>query len=148
MMLHGDISNQIGTTIAFQCVGTLIKFREHGLKDKLLNTLFGREKRAVINEKVQTIMEYIYRSTDMTIDIVVFEKDYSKQLEQFLIDRFPFNRILIVSRPSQIGSRLITGDLSYYVDDNAETRSLTNSNYAIPFSKLSHVVKISGRNLR
>ena len=62
-MLHGDISNQIGTTIAFQCVDTLIKFREHGLKDKLLNTLFGREKRAVINEKVQT-KRFLNKFTD------------------------------------------------------------------------------------
>ena len=143
-MLHGDISNQSGTTIAFQCIGTLLKFQEHGLKNKLLNTLIGKEKRAVINEKVQTVMEYIYRSTDLTIDIVVFEEDYSKQLEQFLLDRFMFNRILIVRRPANIGSRLLTGDLTYYVDDNPETRSMVGR-YAIPFNKLSSVVKISGK---
>lgn len=147
-MKNGDISNIVGTTIAFQCMGTLLEYKDMGLKNKVLNILFGKEKRAVINEKVRSVMEYIYRSTDMTIDIVIFEKDYSKDLENYLIDNFMFSRILLAPRPSNIGSRLLTGDITYYVDEDAYTRSLVNSRFAIPFDKLSNVVKISGRRVR
>lgn len=144
-MKNGDISNSVGTTIAFQCMGTLLHYQDDGITNKVLNALFGKTKRAVVNERVRAVMEYIYRSTDMTVDIVVFEDDYSKDLETYLVDNFMFSRILIAPRPSYIGSRLRTGDITYYVDDDVETRSMTNNRYAIPFDKLSSVVKISGK---
>lgn len=147
-MLHGDISNQAGTTIAFQCVGTLLDFQTDTLSDKVLNFFGGKERRLVLNEKVFTVMEYIYRSTDMAIDLVVFENDYTERLAKYLKETCPFNRILVVKRPSQIGSRLRTGSIDYYVDNDPETRGLVNSRYAIPFDDLHKVIKITGTSRR
>lgn len=144
-MLHGDISNQVGTTIAIQCVDTLLHFQTDGTKNKLLNLFGGKERRAVWDDNVLRAMEYIYRNTDMCVDIVVFDEDYSQQLIAMLDDRVPFNRILHVTRPAQIGSRLLTGDITYYIDNNIETLSLVNSPYALPFEDFHKVVRIRGR---
>ena len=143
-MQHGDISNQAGTTIAFQCVGTLLDFQTDTLTDKVLNFFGGKERRLVLNEKIFTVMEYIYRSTDIAIDLVVFEEDYTERLAKYLRETCPFNRLLIVKKPSQIGARLVNGSIDYYVDNDPETRSLVNSRDAIPFDDLSKVIKITG----
>ena len=51
-MLHGDISNQSGTTIAFRCEDFLIKFHNDTLTDKVVTFFAGKEKRAEVDNKV------------------------------------------------------------------------------------------------
>lgn len=144
-MLHGDISNQVGDTIAFQVIDTLLHFRTEHLKDKFLNVLYGKEKRAMVRQEVLQTMEHIYRNTEMCIDLVLFRKDFTEELEEFLEENFPFNRLLVVDKPSQIGIRLITSDIAYYVDDNSEVRSLLNSPYAISFDELPNYISMKKR---
>lgn len=144
-MLHGDISNQVGDTIAFQVIDTLLHFRTEHLKDKFLNALYGKEKRAMVRQEVLQTMEHIYRNTEMCIDLVLFRKDFTEELEEFLEESIPFNRLLVVDKPSQIGIRLITSDIAYYVDDNSEVRSLLNSPYAISFDELPNYISMKKR---
>lgn len=144
-MLHGDISNQVGDTIAFQVIDTLLHFRTEHLKDKFLNVLYGKEKRAMVRQEVLQTMEHIYRNTEMCIDLVLFRKDFTEELEEFLEESIPFNRLLVVDKPSQIGIRLITSDIAYYVDDNSEVRSLLNSPYAISFDELPNYISMKKR---
>lgn len=144
-MLHGDISNQVGDTIAFQVIDTLLHFRTEHLKDKFLNALYGKEKRAMVRQEVLQTMEHIYRNTEMCIDLVLFRKDFTEELEEFLEKSIPFNRLLVVDKPSQIGIRLITSDIAYYVDDNSEVRSLLNSPYAISFDELPNYISMKRR---
>ena len=144
-MLHGDISNQVGDTIAFQVIDTLLHFRTEHLKDKFLNALYGKEKRAMVRQEVLQTMEHIYRNTEMCIDLVLFRKDFTEELEEFLEESIPFNRLLVVDKPSQIGIRLITSDIAYYVDDNSEVRSLLNSPYAISFDELPNYISMKRR---
>lgn len=144
-MLHGDISNQVGDTIAFQVIDTLLHFRTEHLKDKFLNVLYGKEKRAMVRQEVLQTMEHIYRNTEVCIDLVLFRKDFTEELKEFLEENFPFNRLLVVDKPSQIGIRLITSDIAYYVDDNSEVRSLLNSPYAISFDELPNYISMKKR---
>lgn len=145
-MLHGDISNQAGITIGFRCDSTLVHFRENTLKDRFLNTLFGRAKRAEVDEVVRSIMEYLYRNTEYNVDLIVTNREYTADLKN-LLDDMPFNRIVLIDKDSQISARLLTGDLSYYIDNDYARRSTINSRYAISISDLRSVVPIKTRRV-
>lgn len=144
-MMHGDISNEVCDTVAFRCVGTLLKFQEQTTKDKVLNFIWGKEKRAIIDEKILHTMENIYRNTEMCVDLVVFDFEYTDGLKEILENLVPFNRIVLVQKVSQIAIRLLTGDLAYYVDEEERVRTLLNSPYAVPFSELNQAIKFKRR---
>lgn len=139
-MKHGDISNTTGYTFGFRCENFLIRYKDATVFDKVYNALFDRAKRAEVNEEVFAVMEHIYRNTEYTVDLVINEDNYTQALRQ-VIDNMPFNRVVLVSKPTQITSRLNVGDLTYYVDDNAEYRALVNSEYAVSLDELRRVVR-------
>lgn len=144
-MMHGDISNEICDTVAFRCIGTLFKVRERSLKEDLLNFLWGKERRMIVNDIVLHAMETIYRNTEMCVDLIVFEHEYTDALKEVLNDIVPYNRIVRVDKVSQISIRLMTGDIAYYVDDDSVTRERVNNPYAIPFSELTQTIKFKRR---
>ena len=139
-MKHGDISNHAGFTIGFRCVDFLVKYKESTFTDKVLNAVFGKTKRAEIDESVRSFMEYLYRQTEYNVDLIIENKDYTEELKQ-LVDNLPFNRVVLIDKLSQVSTRLLTGDLSIYVDDDDYRRSLVNSQYAISFSQLNNYIK-------
>ena len=143
-MLHGDLACTVGTVVAFRCTGTLLKKKE-GLFNSLLNRISGTIQRADIDESVQSVMNYLYWHTENVIDLVLFESEYSKEVEEYLAEHFPFNRILVVQSAPQITAKLKTGDVSYYVDNDEEFRSKINSEYAVSLSGLSNYVQTTGR---
>ena len=140
-MLRGDISNQSGITIGFRCVGFFIQYKENTFADKILNTVFSKTKRAEVDPRVAHVMEFIYRKTEYNVDLVIEEKDYKKDLKDFLDDK-PYNRIVVVKSPAQITQRLLIGDISWYVDDNDYRRSLINNRHAITLSELGQIIKL------
>ena len=85
-------------------------------------------------------MEHLYRNTEYNVDLIIENKDYTEELKQ-LVDNLPFNRVVLIDKLSQVSTRLLTGDLSIYVDDNDYRRSLVNSQYAISFSQLNDYIK-------
>lgn len=139
-MKHGDISNHAGFTIGFRCVDFLVKYKESTFTDKVLNAVLGKTKRAEIDESVRSFMEYLYRQTEYNVDLVIENKEYTEELKQ-LVDNLPFNRVVLIDKLSQVSTRLLTGDLSIYVDDDDYRRSLVNSQYAISFSQLNDYIK-------
>lgn len=139
-MKSGDLSNQAGFTIGFRCVDFLVKYKESTFTDKVLNAVLGKTKRAEIDESVRSFMEYLYRQTEYNVDLIIENKDYTEELKQ-LVDNLPFNRVVLIDKLSQVSTRLLTGDLSIYVDDDDYRRSLVNSQYAISFSQLNDYIK-------
>lgn len=138
-MLHGDISNQRSFVIGFRCEGTLLNVKEDKLTDKILNSVFGKLKRADVNEKVLSFMEHIYNNTEYTVSLVVSEENYSKDLEEFLAD-FPCNIICNCSI-GQLTSMLMLGELSYLVDDDIISRSRVNSKYCMSLEDFSNLLR-------
>lgn len=139
-MKHGDLSNQAGFTIGFRCVDFLVQYKESTFTDKVLNAVLGKTKRAEINEPVRSFMEHLYRNTEYNVDLIIENKDYTEELKR-LVDSLPFNRVVLIDKLSQVSQRLLTGDLSLYVDDDDYRRSLVNSHYAISFSQLNDYIK-------
>ena len=139
-MRNGDLSNQAGFTIGFRCVDFLVKYKESTFTDKVLNAVFGKTKRAEIDESVRSFMEYLYRNTEYNVDLIIENKEYTEELKQ-LVDNLPFNRVVLIDKLSQVSQRLLVGDLSIYVDDDDYRRSLVNSQYAISFSQLNNYIK-------
>lgn len=139
-MKHGELSNTVGYSFGFRCEDFLIHFKETTLLDKAFNALFDKAKRAEVNEEVLSFMEYLYRNTEYTVDLVVDRDNYTPELKK-LLDEMPFNRVVLVDKPSQITTRLMIGDLTYYVDDSAERRSLVNSPHTRTLHELAQEIK-------
>ena len=79
-MLKGDISNQQSYVIGFRCENNLLHFKDNNLRDKIGNTIKGKFKRAEVNEKVYSLMQYIYWNTEYTVVLIVDEENYTKDL--------------------------------------------------------------------
>ena len=139
-MKHGELSNTVGYSFGFRCEDFLIHFKDTTLLDKAFNALFDKAKRAEVNEEVLSFMEYLYRNTEYTVDLVVDRENYTPELKK-LLDDMPFNRVVLVDKPSQITTRLMIGDLTYYVDDSAERRSLVNSQHTRTLHELAQEIK-------
>lgn len=139
-MKHGELSNTVGYSFGFRCEDFLIHFKETTLLDKAFNALFDKAKRAEVNEEVLSFMEYLYRNTEYTVDLIVDRENYTPELKK-LLDEMPFNRVVLVDKPSQITTRLMIGDLTYYVDDSAERRSLVNSPHTRTLHELAREIK-------
>lgn len=139
-MKGGDLSNQSGITIAFRCVDFLVKYRDNTFTDKVLNAFMGKTKRAEVDELVSSYMEYLYRDTEYNVDLVIENKDYTYDMKT-LLDDLPFNRVVLIDKPSQISQRLIIGDLTYYVDSDTYRLSLINSQYAVTFEQLQQLIR-------
>ena len=144
-MKHGDISNSVRATFGFMCEDFVIKYRDNSMVDKVLNTLIGKTKRAEVNTLVTSQMEYLYRQTEYDVDLIIEEKNYTTDLK-LLVDDLPFNRVVLYNKISQITSRLLTGDLSYVIDDNSYRRGLLNNRYAISLEEFSSILRHGGRN--
>lgn len=146
-MMNGDISNQAGITIGFRCINMLVYFREDGIRNKILNGIFGKVRRAEIDKLVKDTMEYIYRNTEYNVDLIIENKDYTADLKN-LLDEMPFNRIVLIDKVSQITSRLLTGDLSYYIDNDDLRRNAVNSKYALSLEELGREIPIKTRRVK
>jgi hypothetical protein len=137
---NGDISNQAGYTIAFRCEDCLIKYKEGGVKNVVLNKVLGKARRAEIDELYRSTMEHLYRNTEFVVDLVIQRDNYTADLKE-IIDSLPFSRIVVIEKDTQISQRLLIGDITFYVDDDDYRRSLVNSKYAMKLSELSQHIK-------
>ena len=146
-MLHGDLACTYGTVVAVRCVGTLLHVKQGGLFNHF-GSIQSKIMKADIDENVMSVMNYIYRQTENIIDLVLLDSEYSDELEEWLIERFPFNRLIVVKGASQISSRLHVGDITYYVDNDASFRSRVGSEYAVPLSDLGKYIPTHARRGR
>lgn len=138
-MKHGDLSNVVGYTFGFRVDDFLVQTREDSAIDKVANLIRGKYKRAQLNEDVARMLEYIYRRTEFTADLVADETLYPKM--HHLIEELPFNRVILINKPSHITSRLLVGDITYYVDDDKDRLSLINSSYAVTLAEVHTILR-------
>ena len=140
-MQHGDISNQRSFVIGFRCENSLLHYKEEGVVNKVANAFFGKTSRAEVDQKVYSLMNYIYWNTEYTVVLVIDEKNYTKEAQEFLSD-FPFNQVAVVLRNiSEVTMMLNTGELTYYVDNNPMTRNLVNNKYAVDIDTFNSLLK-------
>ena len=139
-MLRGNISNQRTFAFGFRCEGSLLKYKDNNLVDKVLNWVNGKTHRAEVDEKIYSLMNYIFWNTEYTVFLVINDENYTEEAREFL-DDFPFNQVLNVRSVSQITSMLYTGELNYYIDDNDQSRYEVQSKYAITSQELNTILK-------
>ena len=139
-MKHGDLANTVGKVIAFRCEDSLIRYKTEGVKNKILNAIVGKLSRAEIDPTYRSAMEYFYRHTEYVVDLVILRDNYTEEMKRVLED-LPFSRIVVVDKDTQISQRLLMGDITLYVDEDDYRRSLINSRYAIPLSRLNEYVR-------
>jgi hypothetical protein len=106
----------------------------------VLKWVNGKNHRAEVDEKIYSLMNYIFWNTEYTVFLVINDENYTDEAKEFL-DDFPFNQVLNVRSVSQITSMLYTGELNYYIDDNDQSRYEVQSKYAITSQELNTILK-------
>lgn len=140
-MQHGDISNERNFVIGFRCEGTLLEYQDKSPSDRLLNIIQGKTKRAKVNQKIYSLMNYIYWNTPYTVMLVIEEENYTQEAKKVL-DDFPFNQVAtIIKNVSEITMMLNTGEMSFYVDEDPVSRGYVSSQYAVSSDELNTVLK-------
>ena len=140
-MLHGDISNQRSFVIGVRCENNLLHYRDDSLGDKIANTFIGKTARAEVDERVKSLMSYLYWNTEYTVVLIIDEKNYTKEAQDFLAD-FPFNQVgTVLKNISEVTMMLNTGELTYYVSDDILDRQQVNSKYAVSVDEFNTILK-------
>lgn len=140
-MQHGDISNQRSFVIGFRCEDSLLKYRDDSLGDKIMNTIKGKTNRAEVDPKVYSLMNYLYWNTEYTVMLVIDEKNYTKEAQEYLAD-FPFNQVVTVLKNiSEVTMMLNIGDLTYFVSEDILDRQRANSKYAVSVDEFNTILK-------
>lgn len=142
-MKHGDLSNFVRASFGFMCEDFLIKYKDNTFSDKLMNAIFGKTKRAEIDPLVASSMEYTYRQTEYNVDLIIRQDSYNAGLKNLIRD-LPFCRIVLYNKYSQITSRLLTGDLTYVVDNVESRMGLLNNSHVITLAQFNNIVRNGG----
>lgn len=137
-MKNGDLANSMSITFAFRCEDFLIRYKDDTPFDKVANFVRGKENRAYIDPVVAKVVEFIFRQTEYTADVVIQKENYIKL--KHLLDNLPFNRVVEITKPPQVTSRLMMGDITYYVDNDLDRLSLINSEFAITLDEVFPII--------
>lgn len=140
-MKHGDISNHRSFVIGFRCENSLLHYKDDTLMDKVKNSIKGKTKRAEVDQKVYSLMSYLYWNTEYTVMLVIDEKNYTDEAKEYLSD-FPFNQVaMVIKNVSEITMMLNTGELTYFVSDDILDRQAVNNRYAIDTDTFNNILK-------
>ena len=140
-MLHGDISNQRSFVIGFRCENSLLHYRDKSISDGVLNIFKGKTKRAIVDQKVYSLMNYLYWNTEYTVALVINEENYTEEAKRYLSD-FPFNQVATVLKSvSEVTMMLNTGELTYFVSEDILDRNNVNSRFAVDVDSFNKILK-------
>ena len=140
-MLNGDISNHRSFVIGFRCENSLLHYKDDTLMDKVKNSIKGKTKRAEVDQKVYSLMSYLYWNTEYTVMLVIDEKNYTDEAKEYLSD-FPFNQVAtVIKNVSEITMMLNTGELTYFVSDDILDRQSVNNRYAVDTDTFNTILK-------
>ena len=140
-MLHGDISNHRSFVIGFRCENSLLKYKDDTLWDKVKNSLTGKTKRAEVDQKVYSLMNYLYWNTEYTVVLIINEENYTKEAQEYLAD-FPFNQVAtVIKNVSEVTMMLNTGELTYFVSEDILDRYNVNSKYSVDTDTFNTILK-------
>ena len=84
-MKHGDISNQRSFVIGFRCENSLLHYKDDTFMDKVKNSVKGKTKRAEVDQKVYSLMSYLYWNTEYTVMLVIDEKNYTDEAKEYYL---------------------------------------------------------------
>ena len=139
-MKNGDISNQRSYAFGFRVENSLLTYRDRTLGDKIVNFFVGKTQRAVVNERIKSLMNYIYWNTEYTVFLVIDDKNYTDEAKEYFKD-LPYNQVVNVKSVAQITMMLNTGEMAYYVDESSNQRSLVNSQYAVSVDQFERLLR-------
>ena len=140
-MKHGDISNHRSFVIGFRCENSLLHYKDDTLMDKVKNSLKGKTKRAEVDQKVYSLMSYLYWNTEYTVMLVIDEKNYTDEAKDYLSD-FPFNQVAtVIKNVSEVTMMLNTGLLTYFVSEDILDRQAINNRYAVDTDTFNTIFK-------
>ena len=140
-MKHGDISNQQNFIVAVRLEDTLLKKRGNKITG-IVDMLFHTDLSYSIDDDVLSLVQYIYRRTDYTVLLVVDKKTHISTSD--FMELFPF-AILTIDNESEISMKLLTGDITYYIDDDDYRRSLVNNKYAVSYEEFNTILRRKAR---
>lgn len=139
-MLHNDISNQSSYVIGFRCEGTLLHLKE-SLRDRIKNLVSDKYVNAEVDAEVLSLMKYLYYNTEMTCVLVVDKENYTKRLEEYLLD-FPCSQMKVILKSiTEVTMMLNTGELTYFITNDSIEKSLVNSRYAMNLADFNTLIK-------
>lgn len=140
-MKNGQLSNHSGSIIGFRCEGCLLELNTSGLVNKVKNVVKGKYHNATMNDSIYSLMNYLYWKTENTVMLIIDKKNYTKELESFIMD-LPFNQIgLIFTNITEVTMMLNTGQLTYYIDTDPVRISDVNSRYAMTPDQFNKNIK-------
>jgi hypothetical protein len=147
-MLNGDISNRAGKTFAFRYEDFMVTYEDGGsvfskAKNFVNDLIFGKEKRAVVNDRVRRVMHQLYRFSDYNVAVVMEDSTFLKLDERWLEENFTFGKVYGLGDELTLDELTLSGDITYYVDDNEARRA-----EVVPLScavSLAEVTQFIGR---
>lgn len=118
-----------------------MQYKTGSFLDLIANAIKGKTKRAEVNQKVYSLMNYIYWNTEYTVALVIDDSNYTDEAKRYLSD-FPFNQVVNVIRSiSEVTMMLNTGELTYFVSNDILDRQRVNSEYAVDVDKFNTILK-------
>ena len=88
-------------------------------------------------------MRHVFYQTDYSVAVVCGNDSYTDELRSFLEDRsVPYTEFMrIIKSDNEVTMKLLTGDLSYYVDSDYNRLSLINSQYAVSVEEFKTIFR-------
>lgn len=136
-MLHGDISNQSDLIIGVRIEDTLFNLPDNNIFDRLKSKIAGYNV-SETDEKVLGLINYILRSTDYSLKLIISEEVFNPVMRRRLSKLGGLDELVLpVKSINEVSMLLLTGELSYYVDENEERRNCIISKYVLNFKEFN-----------
>lgn len=140
-MKNNNLSNRSAMCILVRVEDFLVNYKDSTVWDKFVNIFMSKESRATLNDEVLSLLWMIFRNTDMTVDLVIDKKNYSKIIEEVHLAELPYGRLIQIDKPVQISTKLNIGEYAYYIDNNPERMSLVGNKRAISLEQINIYLK-------
>lgn len=142
-MLYNDISNKGAKALAFRIEDFLVEFNKKDLVNKLLSPLgvINPYRKARLNPGVVSALEFIYKKTDMTVDLIVDEKFFYNDDLNNLLEGLPFSEIVVIVKPVNIAVGLNTKRWEYYIDNDIERMNIIGTNKCLTLKQFNYLVR-------
>ena len=141
-MMHGDISNIVSSSFGFRLDGFLLNTRSPqftgmtGLVE-YLKSRFGTVNDKLFNQQAVSVMSRISLKTEYSTPIIIDSAFLSENVQDLVDDNLPYSSIFVINKQSEVTDLLNSGIITYYVDDNLDRISATNSPYAYTLSDIT-----------
>ncbi len=139
-MKRNDISNRCAPTVGIRVEDFLVVYKNNTIFDKFANFVAGKENRAEFDQNVLWAVNYIFRHTDMTVDLIVDDNNFNEYLLRML-QTIPYGRIIPVEKPVRIAIMLNSNDIMYYVDSDPVRMSLIGHKQCITLEQLKYIIR-------